>query len=452
MRRCRACWEALELDAMGPGGSHVWGMMAFISTGMLGVERPWRGMPVVLRRRKSPSCCAEAGFLRFSSMDFEVRRSVGSQGWLELTEWEYSGDGAKEARLTMPSSTVEKSRNVVRLFDGMIVRGPLRNSRVLLKEFCEGTEAAAKNEMDVYMKLFGGGGPFGPGVGDSVLDPDEVPIATLLGSFEGSEIFDTVNFQLRWRQALPGGLEPPKPGNSWLVFRWEGTLTAASFGRYKQEVQFGDRFFPDARLNRIRHYLRILYRKSLSAIDFVHSRGLVHKSIGPESILVNTLDASMTNNLEVKLKDFGFSLSSSGLSDKDLRVARENGAVTPTQIAKFAQAEDLYCLGYTLMQVTFSALARVDPTVGLDESRGLEEEDASLLRFKRLTEDVFDLDMTQIRSYCAEEPRWGAAVSFLDERDQAGWKLLGTLLGARREANRLALASPHQLTSHPFLL
>jgi len=69
------------------------------------------------------------------------------------------------------------------------------------------------------------------------------------------------------------------------------------------------------------------------------------------------LDERQQGNLDVKIKDFGFAIALSGLSDQELRRARECGAVNPFDLSKFAQGEDMYALGYTFLEVIFSSLS-----------------------------------------------------------------------------------------------
>jgi len=395
------------------------------------------------RRPRSLVCLEPAdGFLAFSSVDFEILRAVGAQGWLEVTEWEYRGEGAQLARLTQPGTTVERSNSVVRLYEARVVRGPLRNSRVLLKEFLE--EAGRQlwqKEADAYALLCGVGAQFR---GEYVASIGDAPIATFLGTFVGDTSFQSSSFGERWSRALPNAGDPPVVGSPWLVFRWEGTATAAGLLRYRQPSQFGDRLFPDAAFNRLARYLRVLMRKSLAALDFVHTRGVVHKSIGLESILLNTVDATLVNDLDVRLKDFGFAMSMSDLSEQDLRSARSIGALDPSQISKFMHAEDVCCLGYAFLEIVFNTLS--------DSGQNRDSEPASdLLQLKRLVEDVFDWDLARLRAYFLEDPQWRRPVAFLDERDGSGWDLIEMMLRSRDVSRRLDSPSSATLERHPFL-
>mmetsp|Transcript_22516 Transcript_22516/g.55014 ORF Transcript_22516/g.55014 Transcript_22516/m.55014 type:complete len:101 (-) Transcript_22516:32-334(-) len=100
----------------------------------------------------------------------------------------------------------------------------------------------------------------------------------------------------------------------------------------------------------------------------------------------------------------------------------------------------MYALGYTFLEVIFSSLST-------EESSTRTSQQA----FKRLLEEVFELDLAKLREYCAEEGDWADAVGFLDERSGAGWDLLGDMLRALDDQQRLGLPSAHKLAQHIFL-
>ena len=68
--------------------------------------------------------------------------------------------------------------------------------------------------------------------------------------------------------------------------------------------------------------------------------------------------------------------------------------------------------------------------------------------------------MEQFREYCANEEVWDSVVELLDERDGAGWDLLGSLLLSRErlrdwykdEDRGVEIVSASGLLSHSFFL
>ncbi len=79
--------------------------------------------------------------------------------------------------------------------------------------------------------------------------------------------------------------------------------------------------------------------------------------------------------------------------------------------------------------------------------------------WQRLYSDIFNKDMVQFREYCENEDVWDKVVGLLDERDGAGWALLGSLLSSRerlgdwyKNEERLLdeIVSANDLLSHPF--
>ena len=69
-----------------------------------------------------------------------------------------------------------------------------------------------------------------------------------------------------------------------------------------------------------------------------------------------------------------------------------------------------------------------------------------LQALKRLVEDVFEDDVLGgFREYCAEEPAYADALSFLDECDRGGWRLLQRLVDCHNPQGELARTSAPEL-------
>lgn len=282
-----------------------------------------------------------------------------------------------------------------------------------MKEFLNPALQIAVTEAEAYNKIY-------ETRGARMDNPDAIPIATLLGNFQGDNAFDTPAFKNRWKRMFPNVGAAPKVGSPWLVFRWEGTYTASSYPeafrrKGKWEVLFAGGGYGGGRL-----YLKMLMKKGLDALGFLHGCGLAHGSIGPASLMVNTVEERMVRSLEVKLKDLGFAKAVSDVDEKTLAKARAAKASTPGQIQRFLFAEDIYALGYAFLEVIFGRLSKKGPGIRTSQDS-----------FKRTFEDVYNCDVDQMRDFCSAEVDWDDAVRFLDENDKAGWDLLRRMLRAK---------------------
>mmetsp|Transcript_21816 Transcript_21816/g.34197 ORF Transcript_21816/g.34197 Transcript_21816/m.34197 type:complete len:281 (-) Transcript_21816:1114-1956(-) len=214
--------------------------------------------------------------------------------------------------------------------------------------------------------------------------------------------------------------------------------------------------------------MRKLIHECLSALSFIHERGVIHRSLGASSVSLNTFDVVESQSLEVKLQDFGFASRIAAIDDGTLRKARESGAVTPSQIQTYLVSEDIYAIGYAIAETVFgafessieeanaSAQPKVSPimeTWRINSPEDSNEEDGSSLgpvrassasdqmsspnldqnSLKKLMEDVFSGDIQgSFRDYCVSEERWVDVVAFLDQENRAGWKLLDNMINCRR--------------------
>jgi serine/threonine protein kinase len=360
--------------------------------------------------------------------DFEIRRYIGSLGFKTIIDWEYYSKNVSPLAATR---TVEAQAPQVRLYEARCIAANPRlyNARVLLKEFLPDGMELAVNEAEAYKLLY-------ESKGERVY-PNAIPIATLLGSFLTDESFDQVSLAEVWATRFPTAPEPPKPGTPFLVFLWEGNLTAGQFpAAVARGTSPGGRLFdslwPQASRKRIESFMVTLLYKALQALLYLHSAGLVHRSIGTSSLMVNTVDDRMASNLEVKLRDFGFCKPTSALiGGYDLTRARKAGASAPSEISNFFFSEDIYSLGYTFCELVFSSLVALSP--------GSSFPDASQDRFKKTFEDTFDLDVESFRDYCIAEDAWAPAIAFLDRADRAGWMLLRDMLQAKAKFSEVSL-------------
>ncbi|CAN8064555.1 unnamed protein product [Agarophyton chilense] len=359
----------------------------------------------------------------FSPSDFEIRRVVGQQGYATITDWEYYVPKDPLA----PTRTVESNEPSIRLYEAVITvsRPAMFNTRVLLKEFLADGVELGVNEAEAYKALYEADG------GPAAIEPDVVPVATLLGSFLTDESFGEPSFRQAWRNQFPNVPDAPRVGAPFLVFRWEGLKTGLQCAAPRNDAdEIGNKLFDSIfRPNLLRRqavFVRKFMQLSIDALLYLHGTGgIVHRSISLASILVNTIEYRLASSLQVKLRDFGFARPVSALvTGENLERARKAGAVTPREIAAYHFGEDIYALGYAFLELIFSTFSGKPVTQD---------------RFKKLFEDTFKLDVVPFREYCAQDPDWVAAVEFLDEQNKSGWDLLKVMLSARNSFKDVSL-------------
>eukprot|EP00287_Rhodomonas_sp_CCMP768_P011246 CAMPEP_0196721128 /NCGR_PEP_ID=MMETSP1091-20130531/3771_1 /TAXON_ID=302021 /ORGANISM="Rhodomonas sp., Strain CCMP768" /LENGTH=575 /DNA_ID=CAMNT_0042062529 /DNA_START=9 /DNA_END=1736 /DNA_ORIENTATION=+ len=410
--------------------------------------------------------------LRFQAADMEIRRQVGEMGYATVTDWEYYTP-RNPLDPEAPSRTYEASGAAVRLFEAKIARGSLMNARVLLKEYFPRAREIAEQELRVYTDLVTAWDDVAP-------DEDfaDAPVATLRGWFQTTEECERASFRENWKNRFPK-VAPPGAGNLWLLFRWQGNKAMSEFARsLASPVSFWDQlsapvFGPrKSNLNTQFYFLRNLVKECLAALTFLHERGVIHRSIGPSSVTMNTFDVIEGDRLQVKLRDFGFASRAALLDDGTLTKAQRAGARTPGELLAFVASEDLYAMGYALAETIFTALAITEEAeaepqgtkmtpitkqwvkqtqgpdtddavsslgpIGGSQTSGMPSKPAARTdqdALKKLMEDVFESDVKgAFRDYCEAEERWVDVVSFLDLEDRAGWDLLHDMINSKRLA------------------
>jgi len=239
----------------------------------------------------------------FVPSDFEILRLVGKQSLLKIVEWEYY----QKKNPTEPAVTVEPGSLACRLYEAILYPNTREEREVLLKEYHKEALEIGYNEKSVFQVL-----EEEYGVDTS---REDFPLSKLLGSFEAPDTFETEDFLVRWRQALPY-LDPPKAGHLFLVFDWEGLSTVSSYALRKNNSSwFAARFFSQGRYQRRCTWVKKIMLLSLECLEFLHSYRIVHLSLGPQSLLLNTTREDQVGALRVKLRDFGFSKRLSSLDD-----------------------------------------------------------------------------------------------------------------------------------------
>lgn len=392
--------------------------------------------------------------------DFEVGRLLGTFGYMNVTSYvpppqmgalsstEPLGLDQLDLERRMSGQEVGEGGVQVRLYSGRFTRGPRRGTRVILKAYpgrnvgSAEADAMAANELATHAVL------------QETNDGERCPHVTrLMGGF----------------QTLTG--------EQWLVFQDEGTATAADYAkaaglatterRAVGESEFLDYFDCSRPIKRRYIFIIKLLRGAFSGLDYMHSNGRLHQSLGPSSVIINTLAEKDAYSLVPQLRDMAFSVDisdeaifrshRSGLPWKqqllqgradDLSVgsaataalseglwqrARSVGALTPLEQKAFGIADDIYAAGLLMAYVVFVSFCKTGSIDGPS--------------LQRLFETTFRLDLQAAREYCMADDNWAEAVKFLDLGEGAGWELLQAMLNADYRQRPIAEA----VLNHRFM-
>jgi len=351
----------------------------------------------------------------FVPSDFEIRRFIAEMGFKTITEWEYYGENVNPLA---PKRTTETNGATVRLYEATMVSPPeLRNARVLLKEFLQPGRELAKNEIQAYKAM------------DANVTKEylEAPIVRLLGSFSTDDSFARLAFREFWKNRFPTAPDAPLPGTSFLCFPYGdfaytaktaavNTAPNAPVGNIKNTPLFFKRILEKSRMERIQSgrgtYVRAICSGAIEALRYVHSAGIVHRSLSLESLAVNTIDYD-SMRVEVRLKDFGFAktleyLCDAGGDGYEYEKLRKADATTPFDVRRYFLCQDISTLAECLLEFTLTIFGAKDSVRMLG---------------------IFEGDFDQFRTYCIEDPANENAVTFLDDND--GWEFFQTMLAAK---------------------
>ncbi|XP_052179288.1 uncharacterized protein LOC127792732 isoform X2 [Diospyros lotus] len=316
-----------------------------------------------------------------NSESFEVGRLIGSYGFMNVTS--YSG---LQLGLDIEDSSADVGRlrvqdvgegNVkIRLYEGRIAQGPLKGTPVIFKS-------------------------------SSKIVPQN--IQTLLGGFE------------------------TRTGEQWLALRNDGKYSAADYAKVTSEKMSKDRalgekkfwnpFEQEQSIKRRRYFVIKLLHGALCGLAFMHDHDRLHQSLGPASVVLNTMVEKDSAYLVPRLRDLAFSVDirysqleeGSGKFTEGLwRRASAAGAFTPMEKRAFGIADDIYEAGLLFAYLAFIPFCEA----GILDSLSLQ----------RLLESTFRLDLEAAREYCISDDRLLEAVKFLDLGDGAGWELLQAML------------------------
>ncbi|GMH09117.1 hypothetical protein Nepgr_010957 [Nepenthes gracilis] len=337
---------------------------------------------------------------------FEVGRFVGSYGFMNITSYsglqsglEYASEDIGKLRI----QDVGEGSVKIRLYEGRIAHGPLKGTSIIFK---------------VY-----------PGQRVGSLEADMMAANELRAhAFLQSCSKDLCqNLQI-----LLGGFET-KSGEQWLAFRNDGRYSAADYAkiagekmtnnRAPGEQRFWNPFQEEQTIKRRRHFVIKLLQGIMNGLVYMHDHDRLHQSLGPASVVLNTIAEKDADYLIPRLRDLAFSVDigyssleegPGTLAEGLWRRAAAAGAFNPIQKKAFGIADDIYEAGLLFSYLAFVPFCES----GIMDSISLQ----------RLLESTFQLDLQATREYCLADDRLLEAVKFLDLGDGAGWELLQAML------------------------
>jgi len=468
------------------------------------------------QRQKDFSGCSSRQFSL--GYDIQLTAYVGNLGFEEVTDWEYYDPN--DASIVdpppfdpdQPKRTREKSGSVVRIFRGELIglankaRSLGLDTRVLVKEFsgefalrlakaevesltqmqstfCYEVDSSAKNgewTSSASMRYLMGRTGSTKEDDNNLLQwmdilnkkSSQIPYIGLLGELNLSEFFENNdgNVKNEWYRAL--SVPPPQPDSLWLVYEYTGLTTVGVYAKPAltrwsnlplRKNFWGSLEAPPALppwQERSKYVVKGILRGCLEALSKVHSRGIVHRSIGRNSIILCSVGQDKTEasspyatvipRLRVKLTDFGFSgriVESSDLEDfrsraRTFKLNIQKGS-SSVESKSYAIAEDLHAMGFVFVALILSSLAEVPSAEYVTPPT---DEDS----LQRLMADIFNKDMGEFRAYCEAEEIWSRVVELLAENDGIGWNMLEEMCFARERVAQ-NLSSGQMLTAESLL-
>ncbi|KAL7613174.1 hypothetical protein Lser_V15G07914 [Lactuca serriola] len=359
---------------------------------------------------------------------FEVGRLIGSYGFMNVTS--YSGlqsrpdfENSSQANDVggLRFQDVREGDVQIRLYEGRVTQGPRRGTPIIFKVYpgkqVGGVEAdmMASNELKTHAFL-------------QSCSPICHNIQILLGGFE------------------------TKTGEQWLAFRNDGKYCAADYAKAScekvsknlalGEQKFWNPFEQEQYIKRKRSFIINLLQGAFRGLAFMHDNEMLHQSVGPASVVLNTMVDKDAAYLVPRLRDLAFAVdiqmssleeNSGGLSEGLWRRARSAGAFSPMEKRAFGIADDIYGAGLLFAYLAFIPFCEA----GIIDSLSLQ----------RLLESTFKLDLGAAREYCLADDRFLEAVKFLDVGDGAGWELLQAMLNPDFRNRPIAEA----VVNHRFL-
>ncbi|RZC74099.1 hypothetical protein C5167_049579 [Papaver somniferum] len=306
--------------------------------------------------------------------DFEVGRSVGSYGFMNITSYSKYNAGAEDVQYSSSDADRLRVQDVgegqvkIRLYEGRITQGPSKGTRVIFKVYpgqrAGGTEAdmMAANELNAHLFLQS--------------DPKDIckNIQILLGGFE------------------------TQTGEQWLAFRNDGKYSAADYAKVASDKISKDSLLGEQNIwNPFEQELKIKRRSTIVEKDAAY-------------LVPRLRDLAFS----VDLRNSTLEESSGELSDGLWRRASSASAFSPKEKRAFGIADDIYGAGLLFAYLAFFPFCET----GIMDAHSLQ----------RLLENTFQLDLVAAREYCLADDRLLEAVKFLDLDGGSGWQLLQAML------------------------
>uniref|UniRef100_M8BBQ8 Protein kinase domain-containing protein n=1 Tax=Aegilops tauschii TaxID=37682 RepID=M8BBQ8_AEGTA len=364
-------------------------------------------------RRRSPrprSLRPISAALMTNPAYFEVGRLLGSYGFMNITSYSSSQSGGfpndavnQDLSLGYSPEEIERLRVQdvgegqvkIRLYEGRVVQGPLKGTQTVFKVYPGAIAGASEANL---MAL------------------NELRTHAFLQS-DARDICENIQFLL--------GAFETATGEQWLAFRDDGRYSAADYAKITSERQLKERpnfWNPYDRAYKLelrKYFVLRLLNGAMCGLVHMHNHDRLHQSLGPSSVVLNTVAEKNGYYLLPQLRDLAFSVdigySSMGvgaLSDGLWRRASAAGASTPLEKRAFGVADDMQ----RLLENTF----RLD----IYAAREYESLEQNIYMNQYACLSMF---MNSHR-YCLEDDKLSEAVNFLDLGDGAGWELLQMIL------------------------
>ncbi|KAF3786184.1 hypothetical protein EJ110_NYTH23467 [Nymphaea thermarum] len=423
--------------------------------------------------------CGVFAGLMTNPNDFEVGRFIGDYGFMNITSqegvllqitevenWNMSNSGfsfgsyssfqsgsfldggrledvdSRKYQNDIESLQVQDVREgpvKIRLYDGRVTQGPKKGTRVMFKvypgKWNGGIEAEmmAANELSAHASL--------QDVAEDVCQNLQI----LLGGFETSTgeqvllnahecIILLLNYSLVTCKLFGDiGLKFHLFALQWLAFQNDGTYSAADYAKVmsesvsnsqaQREWKLWNPFEWKETIRRRQIFVIKILRGAIHGLAFMHDHDRLHQSLGPASVVLNTIREKDVAYLVPQVRDLAFSVDircsslESGpslLSDALWHRATRAGAFNSLEKRTFGIADDIFEAGLLLAYLAFVPFCEA----GIMDGPSLQ----------KLLESTFQLNMEAVREYCQADERLSEAVNFLDLGGCAGWELLQAMM------------------------
>ncbi|XP_078162920.1 protein kinase superfamily protein isoform X3 [Carex rostrata] len=350
------------------------------------------------RRRGHLHSTASVVALMTDSNFFEVGRLIGSYGFMNISSYSsFPTEGFSNYEMIqadrLRAQNVGEGQVKIRIYEGRVIKGRLKG-------------------MDVQFKVYPG--RIAGGMESDLLAANELVSHNTL---------------------------------QWLAFRNDGRFSAADYAKFASEniSKSLSNNFPifgvGQKWKEKRYFVIKLLNGAMNGLAHMHKNDRLHQSLGPASVVMNTILEKDAAVLVPRLRDLAFSVDvrytaiGDGPLSQDLwRRAISAGAIAPFEKRAFAIADDIrYAAGLLFAYLAFVPFCEA----GVIDAISLQ----------RLLESTFRLDLSSMREYCLADDRLAEAVKFLDLGGGSGWELLQAMLNPDYKKRPIAEA----VLNHRFI-